>query len=155
MKINQSLARFSGVITGLAVSGTLLALIGFIVIATHQGYDFDITAVVNGVSLSYLGSGLVGLAIFGSFLRITATSIIEGMGGNVATATMTVVAQPPISAGLNNPQAAQVDKGPESKLWQQLSARQYNAWIDADQPNLIPWDEAGRPDFLTWLKDQA
>jgi hypothetical protein len=143
MKINYSLARFGNLITGLALGGILLALIGFIVIATHQGYDFDVSAIMNGVALAYLGSGLVGLAIFGAFLRITATSIIEGLGGTIET-QLPEPAQPVEDA---------VDQG-GVKLWQYLTDGEYSAWLAAGEPDLSSWDAAGRPKFKAWLANQ-
>ncbi len=144
MKINQSLARFHNLITGLVVWGAILALIGLIVIATHQGYDFDAAAILNGVSLAYVGSGLIGLAIFGAFLRITATSIIEGLGGNLLVSVED-------SAAILSTRNRDTD----SDIANSLTDSQWAAWKTSGSPKLDRWVAAGSPDFRTWLNDES
>ena len=164
MKRNASLARFSNTITALALIGILIAFIGGIVFAMADG---DITVIVNAVGLLYLGSGLIGLSIFGAFLRTTAAAIVEGLGGNINITESAPIATP---SGLGSPatEASSPMGGPDSKtVFKSLSGAElekavfktlYNYqrkdWIDAGSPDLAEWDELGRPDFDKWLESK-
>ncbi|MDE2386677.1 MAG: hypothetical protein KGL77_03170 [Actinomycetales bacterium] len=158
MKRNNSLATFTNAINGLLIGGGALFLIGLIATFANR-MDFGAT-LVGGV-LIYISSGLIGLAIFGAFLRITAKAIIEGLGGNLAVSDLQayVAPAPAPQAAASNEQHVHAPKravntGP-SDGWQQLTGKEYKAWQAAGEPNLRPWDEAGRPDFMTWLSQNA
>jgi hypothetical protein len=153
MKINNSLARFNGLINGLVFGGLLLAIIGIIVMATN---GMNLTAIMNGVALLYIGGGALGLGIFGAFLRITATSIIEGLGGNliVSGAEAYAAVHEPKAAEAANTVKTTVNTGP-SDAWQSLSGKEYKAWQAAGEPDLRPWDEAGQPEFFGWLSSRG
>ena len=157
-KVNNSLRSFSNAINGLLIGGGALVLIGIFIVAANSGYGASLQALAVAVGLIYLGSGSIGLGIFGAFLRITASSIIEGLGGNLVTSGPLVTASATSTTTTSNDSSTSAPKapyvsGPDS--WQQLSGREYKAWQAAGQPNLKSWDEAGRPDFLSWLAQNS
>jgi hypothetical protein len=143
--VNTSLASFSAYIKGTGLFGLAFIGIGlFILIVNASG--INPSAIGFGVFFIYLGATLAGLSVTGWFLRQTGKLIVEGLGGSIYEGeggeTKTA------SASGTLPGATQ------EKLIGSLTTRQYDAWIDANEPGLETWNEAGRPDFDSWLKKQ-
>jgi hypothetical protein len=130
--VNNSLVSFSNFIGAAVIVGVIAAIVGAIILGTSMSSG-DLTALPWGIILAYLGAGLAGLGIAGSFLRQTARVIVEGMGGNLFEG-----ADPAI-----------LDDGLPASIGK-LTTQQYNAWINAGQPDLNTWD--GQPShFNEWL----
>lgn len=162
MKANQSLARFSGLIGALAGLGLLLTFVGILMVAMNSGYSMNMTAIINGVVFLYIGGGLIGLAIFGAFLRITATSIIEGLGGNVnifASRQPQQMQRGPVLTGpLSTPETKTSTRSGaynEDEEFLSLSFEERHAWVTSGGPDLEVLVAEGRPDFLTWVKNNT
>lgn len=96
-----------------------------------------LTAVSGGIAfglfLLYLGSALVGLAIFSAFLKLTAASIVEGMGGNIRT---------DVDNYLNSLA--------HQNILNELTEKQVADWKAAGEPSLVAWRDAGKPDFKNY-----
>jgi hypothetical protein len=152
LKINTSLASFGSLIKGLAIWGVIAILVGLLSVASSRSSEASAApGMLIGALLIYVGSGLLGLAIFGAFLRITAKSIIEGLGGNLSVTGLQN--QPSAAVDSNSAVEARINAGP-SDAWQSLSGKEYKAWQAAGQPDLRAWDQAGRPEFSSWLAGQ-
>ncbi len=177
MNRNQSLKAFSGAIGALGVGGLLFFVVGLIVLSINANpYDFDLQGTMNGVGLIYIGIGFLGLAIFGSFLRITAESIIEGVAISLrqtlgqdskqgAYLTSTAAgptrersykpsANSPVEAPAYADQSDEAQYSRDSNAWAQrnLSSSNYEWWTELGKPNLMLWVREGRPDFKEWIK---
>lgn len=153
MKINNSLASFGSLIKGLTIWGIIAIVVGILSFSGSRSSDASAAlGLILGTLLMYVGFGLIGLAIFGAFLRVTAKSIIEGLGGNLTVSG--TQNQPSAAADANPAVEDRINAGP-SDAWQSLSGKEYKAWQAAGQPDLRAWDAAGRPDFLTWLNSRT
>lgn len=153
LKINTSLASFGSLIKGLTIWGIIAILVGLLSVASSRSSEASAAlGMLIGVLLIYVGSGLLGLAIFGAFLRITAKSIIEGLGGNVETGGLDPKSTE--SWGQRNLPAREMRDSAGVRLWKHLSEAEQAEWREAGEPDLRPWNEAGRPDFSSWLAGQ-
>ncbi len=171
VSVNYSLQRFGNAITALVLSGAGIALIGLVLMMANSTNPSGFLWATLGALFIYLGSGLIGLGIFGAFLKITAKAIIEGLGGSISESADTYAGNafagvpashtPDRSMATEKPGAqtepASAPRNSASSVdsWQHLSGREYKAWVAAGSPKLDSWDAADRPDFMTWLKDQA
>lgn len=134
-KINNSLTAFSSFIQNAMIGGVALLLLGSIIFGTNLSSG-NLAAVSWGVIFFYLGSGLIGLSVVGSFLRQTARVIVEGMGGNITEAS---------GKGSGSSSGSKVGK---------LTNKQYDAWVQAGKPDTNTWD--GEPlSFDDWLASRA
>lgn len=138
MKPNVSLRSFSNVILGLTMLGILGVFIAFVTFYVQlNDYSPDLGALYVAAAFGYVGGGLIGLAIFGAFLRITAKAIIEGLGGNIETA------EEDESSSLTH-----------AELVDGLTEEELLAWEKAGKPNLAPWGRLGKPNFFKYLEDE-
>jgi hypothetical protein len=153
-KVNNSLRAFSNAINALVIIGALFVVIGIVVIASNSGYGASLQAIAFAVGLIYLGSGSIGLGIFGSFLRITASSIIEGLGGNLYTGSKPVDGEPAPLPPRNAKPGFSLSKDETEKILGSLYNYQREEWSTAGSPDLGPWVAAGKPDFDEWISSQ-
>ena len=153
MKVNLALRAFSGAITALTWLGVIATLLGAITLFANRGEQAtDIAGATLSILLIYVGSSLVGLAVFGSFLRISAKAIIEGLGGNtlIEVSTPARVFGQPAGGIVVGPKTSLSEVAQEAIL-ETLYAYQRKDWQAVGSPDLAEWDELGRPDFDAWL----
>lgn len=141
-RFNQSLKAFSGVIQVCAILGTVSLLVGIIWMFNALKVG-DLSAISITLSLTYGGSGLIGLAIAGAFLRQTAKVIVEGLGGSIEI---------PEESNALDLSSTMSDSATEEGLSFKLTTRQYDAWISAGQPSLKAYAKSGQQDFMLWLE---
>ena len=132
-KLNNSLKAFSRAITVSTAVGIGTSLLGLALLAFSLA-GTGILTLTWGVLFLYIGSGLIGLAIAGLFLRQTARVIVEGMGGNIFEG-----------------ETAE-ERNSENAAHSILKSAEYSEWIDAGQPDLSTWN-SDQP-FNEWLEKQ-
>ena len=164
-------------LTGL---GLLLMVIGFIDMAFKSGsYFVSPDGYAISYILIYLGTGMLGVAVLGNLLLMTASSIIDGLAlalrRNASDGIEPRESKPYLSpvAGRgsrdsatqgapNSSHKAQavVEQSDEAQYsrdavgWarRQLSASNFEWWEEFGKPNLIPWIREGKPEFKEWVK---
>jgi hypothetical protein len=139
-RVNFSLAAFSRFI-----SGSLMAGVGSIVLSLGLIFSGSLSAQPNiglvgfGIFCMYLGVTLLGLSLAGWFLRQTARTIVEGLGGNLFESA---------------PGAARVQNAtPQDAIVSKLRKNELEAWIAAGSPSTASWVDPDET-FLTWLSRQ-
>lgn len=135
LKVNSSLASFSGFIQGAVIGGIALLLLGAVVFGNNLTGG-SMAGLSWGIIFCYLGSGLLGLSILGSFLRQTARVIVEGLDGNLNESD---------DNGHGYRSGSKLDK---------LTFKQQNAWVEAGKPDIDTWDGEG-PSFDDWLENHS
>jgi|GEM_PF-2711967 len=176
--LNHSLAKFSKVVRGLWISGLCIWLIAILInIAIGRGLAESNQGAFafgyfSGPLLNWLfslGAALFGLSIFGAFLRITAKSIVEGLGGNVNAIPSTKQTQGPLvgweraqptgsvaNSGGSSPsvveEISEYAKEPLDWARRNLSSSNFEWWDEYGNPDLTKWISAGKPDFKAWMK---
>ncbi len=156
-RVNQSLKSFGNAITGLVVTGLSLLFIGFfIVLINVAGYEPNVGWVAFGAIMLYAGSGLVGLGIFGAFLKITAKAIVEGLGGSIYEYADEDIASPNFEPQVSGEQILPSDvELPDESLGEQLTPSQKEQWIAAGKPDLRTWFDSPSSNFRRWLNDNS
>lgn len=132
-KVNKSLADFEKSILGLSILGGIAAVVGCFMFLLAKPFESSGQLQATfGTGLFLLGSGLLGIAILGSLLRITATSIIEGLGGNI------LVKIP--NAGSNNHHRARQDQNGQASSEPEALPEASNL----GQPKFVVWDPSDK-----------
>ncbi len=167
--VNHSLRSFRNAILWLRLGGLGLVFVGIILIAANSRYSSDFGFVALGGGLIYIGVGLYALGIFGSFLKITAKAIIEGLGGTITETRGQVsggklgteqISQPTPNIGVASGDAQAEDTAPLAanasvELWQMLSGREYKEWDEAGRPDLRSWFDSPTGNFRRWLNENS
>ena len=153
-KINESLARFSSLISVLAITGLIgLVVAGFVFFAGVSNLNPEALGVA--LFLSYAAGSALSLAVFGVFLRLTAKVIVEGMNGNVVEQSFPA-ADITFHADDSNPEdvdkALLVAASKHDRVLKSLTNHQRSKWQRARRPDLSDYD--GSISFSIWLKAQ-
>jgi hypothetical protein len=149
-KYNKSLKAFSSVIQVCAIFGSLSLVIGVIWMANSLS-EGDFSSLSLTLSLAYGGSGLIGLAIAGAFLRHTAKVIVEGLGGTIEIETTDneVVTSEMQPSSEYSPSG--ISSSSPKVSTKKLSQGQYDAWVTSGKPDLAKFGGTSQDDFFEWL----
>lgn len=139
-KVNFSLAAFSRFISGSLIAGAVSLVISLgLMFAGAMSAKPNFGLVGLGIFCMYLGVTLLGLSLAGWFLRQTARTIVEGLGGNLdESATGSMLAQNTL---------------PQDAIISRLRKNEIDAWIVAGSPSTASWVDPDET-FLTWLSRQ-
>ncbi len=156
--MNQALEAFSKTITRLIAFGLGSMFLGAIFFISSRDGLNQLGLAFGGL-LVYVGSALIGLAIFAALLRQTALVIVQGLSGSeVRVQEQTVfspdVAEASLLEASNEVPFSGLDDNDWVNAQKLLTAKETKFWDKAGRPPLKDWVAAERLDFVAWLAEQ-
>ena len=156
--MNKALEAFSKTITmlvGFGLGSTFIGAIFFI--SSRDGLNQ--LGLAFGGLLVYVGSALLGLAIFAALLRQTALVIVQGLSGSEVRLQAQTAFSPDVAESSLVEESIEIPvSGLDENDWvnaqKLLTAKETKFWDKAGRPPLKDWVAAERLDFVAWLAEQ-
>lgn len=149
-KYNQSLKAFSRVIQSCGIIGSISLLIGSIWLTVSVN-DGNFAGLGLPFVLTYMGSGLIGLAIAGQFLRHTAKVIVEGLGGTIEIEDIeNEVATSGHETSSEYSPSGMPSSSPKVST-KKLTQAEWDAWVTSGKPDLGKFGGTTQAHFFDWL----